>query len=257
MPLLDVESVLCIDLPGHGRSSHIPRGISVNFTDYIIFLRHLISNALSLKKVSFIGHSYGSCLSYSYAGLFPEHVELMVNLDCSRLATSAKNERALTDVRTSVSSFLNAEDLDEVDKGYSWDETVRHLYKVRQGLGMPLSMESCKLIAERSTTKLGNMFYKFSFDSRVKDRSLGRFTNSFNLALARRITCPVLNIQAKKGLAFMETSSIDREELDKHLQHLERSSSKFLNATLDGFHHVHMDNPEPTASLINTFVCHL
>uniref|UniRef100_A0A1B0GQL8 AB hydrolase-1 domain-containing protein n=1 Tax=Phlebotomus papatasi TaxID=29031 RepID=A0A1B0GQL8_PHLPP len=82
IPLLpkDGISYLAIDLPGHGFSSHIPEGMTYSHYDYV-WLIHRIRMIYNWPKVSLIGHSLGAILCFLYAGIFPQNVDMVINLD--------------------------------------------------------------------------------------------------------------------------------------------------------------------------------
>lgn len=62
---------VAVDLPGHGHSSHLPKGCHYHFFDGIFIVIELI-NALKLDKVHLLGHSMGACLASLVGGVVPE-----------------------------------------------------------------------------------------------------------------------------------------------------------------------------------------
>ncbi|KAH8272375.1 hypothetical protein KR018_001097, partial [Drosophila ironensis] len=78
--LLNHTAILCIDLPGHGRSSRLPRGIYYSVYDYVYTIP-LVMKAFGWPKVSLMGHSLGGVMSFMYAGMAPDTVDLVVSLD--------------------------------------------------------------------------------------------------------------------------------------------------------------------------------
>lgn len=73
--------VLCIDLPGHGKSSHFPVGMQYHiFWDYIPVVRRIVKH-FGWKKVKLMGHSLGGAICFMYAASFPDDVSQYISID--------------------------------------------------------------------------------------------------------------------------------------------------------------------------------
>ena len=72
--------LIALDLPGHGLSSHLPRGIPYTFKIMLQSVRKCVMH-LELKNFVFMCHSYGVSLSYFYQTIFPGEVKANVSLD--------------------------------------------------------------------------------------------------------------------------------------------------------------------------------
>lgn len=81
IPLLpNYIGVLCIDLPGHGRSSHLPPGVQYSINDYVYIIPRVMRE-YNWKKVSLMGHSLGGVLSFIYGALAPHTIDMIISLD--------------------------------------------------------------------------------------------------------------------------------------------------------------------------------
>ncbi|XP_017108723.2 probable serine hydrolase [Drosophila bipectinata] len=81
IPLLpDYIGVLCIDLPGHGRSSPLPPGVQYSINDYVYIIPRVMRE-YNWKKVSLMGHSLGGVLSFIYGALAPHTIDMIISLD--------------------------------------------------------------------------------------------------------------------------------------------------------------------------------
>ncbi|XP_017057875.2 probable serine hydrolase, partial [Drosophila ficusphila] len=81
IPLLsDHSGILCIDLPGHGRSSRLPPGVHYNVYDYVFIIPRVMKE-FGWSKVSLMGHSLGGVVSFMYAAMSPDTVDLIISLD--------------------------------------------------------------------------------------------------------------------------------------------------------------------------------
>ena len=81
-PLIEQEisPIFAIDLPGHGFSSFLPRGIPYNETFMAQTIR-TIQRHYGWKKVKLLGHSLGGQMCFNFARLFPEYVQFVISLD--------------------------------------------------------------------------------------------------------------------------------------------------------------------------------
>ncbi|XP_073997770.1 probable serine hydrolase isoform X1 [Rhodnius prolixus] len=250
LPLLDVPSVLCLDLNGHGQSSHLPKGISIYYSDYLIQLRYLFKHLYVWDKdLVFMGHSFGSSLLFTYAALYPEEVSKMINIDCSRYRTAAVVKKMVKDTRRSMDTFLSTENHYKFST-FTFDECVNFVDKERKSFDLGINMESCKILVSRGTSNIGNGKYYFTHDSRLGAHAFGRNTASYNLALASRIKCQVLNVHASGGV---NVNAFGLEE-DKHIKMMNENCKSCLNLVLEGGHHIHLESPEVVAPHINKFL---
>lgn len=130
VPLLPKEfSYLAIDLPGHGASSQIPSGLYYHGDDNIFVLEE-IRLQQKWDRLSLVGHSMGSIVSFLYATIFPENVDLVVALDTLKLQVHSPQMTArLIQYRAEKGFLVDQRGRDESSKPpeYTYDE-----------LGMPL-----------------------------------------------------------------------------------------------------------------------
>lgn len=86
-----------------------------------------------------------------------------------------------------------------------------------------------------------------SRDPKLKRRQIGAFTEDFVLACASSIKCRALNIRASRGVVSGgKTEDVYLDTLDR-MQQCEYH-------VVDGQHHLHLNNPESVAPLINKFL---
>ncbi|KAL7016766.1 hypothetical protein ACKWTF_010129 [Chironomus riparius] len=87
IPLLPKEfSYLAIDLPGHGLSDFIGPGMQYhNIVDNLYVLNHLMKE-YNWDKISLIGHSMGSVLSFTFSSVFPHKTDFVIGIDALKPA---------------------------------------------------------------------------------------------------------------------------------------------------------------------------
>ncbi|XP_024081227.1 probable serine hydrolase isoform X4 [Cimex lectularius] len=251
VPELDVESVLCLDLPGHGLSSHKARGAGMFFLDSVFVIRYIIKNHFNWDKVSLLGHSYGSSIFFTYAGCFPDGVDKMINLDCARVRNADGLDKTVQSFKKTVDEiFASTKKIPKESNGYSIEECVKRMFDLRVSLKLPLSEESCRILLKRGTINIGGK-YKFSHDYLLKINSLGRNTHQFYSALTKNINCDVLNVSVSEGgLHFGQYLA----EIEKQIDTLKKNGKNVIHAVIGGGHHAHLEHPELVHPIINSFL---
>ncbi len=75
--------LLCVDVPGHGLSSHNPPGVPYHFADGLQVIRR-VAGHFSLDRFSLLGHSMGAGMALLFAATHPEMVERLIMLDVGK-----------------------------------------------------------------------------------------------------------------------------------------------------------------------------
>ena len=78
---------------------------------------------------------------------------------------------------------------------------------------------------------------------------MGLISLDLVLAYAARIKCAYLNIRAIPGMKFDFP-----EYYEKILDQIKLGAKKFEYHKVEGTHHVHLNNPERIAPIINNFI---
>ena len=83
---------ICYDLPGHGFSSHYPKGFTYQSVEGLAWINY-IADHFQLEKFSLMAHSYGGHISALYAGIFPERVESLILIDIRKIISQTKTKK--------------------------------------------------------------------------------------------------------------------------------------------------------------------
>ncbi|CAH1390638.1 unnamed protein product [Nezara viridula] len=175
----------------------------------------------------------------------------MVNLDCVRIWTAGDVSKFVEDYRASTEDCNYDLGNENDGQGFSWEETVSKIFEGRRRTGLSISRKSCEIIAQRGAVQIAENKYRFTHDKRLKFRFFGRYTDKMVDRLAERISFDVLNIVPKNGIIIYFSKS-DYNLWWDHLKKIEKGGN-LINVTVDGGHHVHLENPEVVAPLINDF----
>lgn len=250
VPLLPVNtSVLCIDLPGHGLSSHYPKGMLYYiFWDGIVLLRRIVKH-FKWKKVSLMGHSLGGALSFMYAASFPNDVDRIICID---IASPAVREPAhmVNTTGGGIDKTLQYENLTDEDAPcYEYDEMIDIVVDAYKG---SVSKENCKILMKRgmapSPPQSKKEGYYFKRDPRLKVSGLAMMSIETALEYASKLKCKVLNIRALPGQKW--------ERLDYYLNVIEKLKevTEVKYVEVEGTHHVQLESPDKIASIIEEFL---
>jgi pimeloyl-ACP methyl ester carboxylesterase len=225
--------VVAIDLPGHGMSSHGRN--HYHFIDMVADVIHA-ANSLGWDRFSLLGHSMGAGVSTLVAGTVPERIDRCVLLEglgpmvdepaqaASRLARSLrvearkqdKHKRLFPDPQTAIDRLLEAATMKP--------ESARHL--VERGL------------------EQRDGGWAWRADPRLRIDSRLRLSEDHVHAFLAAIRASVLLITADRGWPHDAAVAARRMAALANLSHV----------TLQGNHHVHLDEPDAVAAVIVPFL---
>jgi pimeloyl-ACP methyl ester carboxylesterase len=250
IPLLPKEySYLAIDLPGHGYSSWIPDGMQYHFIDNIYIVDTLMKE-YNWDKISLIGHSLGSILSFTFASVFPKKVDFVVGIDALK-PTIFEPVKFASMIENRVDNFILA-DLRNQEKSeppsYPIEEMAEKMYKGTNG---SVTKECASYLLKRNvrhSTKHPGKFY-FARDSRLKFSYNPGFPQAVCIELAKRVNMPYLFIKAKRSPYYEK-----KEYYEEALNVLKENNPLFEHHLVDSTHHLHLTEPEKISPLISDFI---
>ncbi|XP_022187744.2 probable serine hydrolase [Nilaparvata lugens] len=245
LPLMSSDYFyVCIDLPGHGRSSHYPPGLPLQLLNYVTCVKRVVDH-LNWTRFYYIGHSFGAYIGIHFAGAFPEMVEKLVLLDAFYSTITHVTKTAQT-FRQCALDFLAHEQ--RLKKGvppiYTYDEAVKKITSNRYSI---LDEESAKILLKRSLVETGTGGYKLSTDQRLKLSLQPYFTTKQQKNFLDRISCPVLTVFANSTYDYSESQRNTHEYLYQNVKN-------YRFKVVQGQHDVHLQHPERVAPLVNEFL---
>ena len=246
-PLLpDNIRFIAVDFPGHGKSAHRWPGMSYLHFEYVADVKKIVSQ-LGWEKFSIISHSLGAFVASLYAGSFPNEVENLVLLDYGGYRASSANKPAyrLAKYATTMSN-VNP----KTPRVY---ESVEAAATRREEpfTGNTLQREDALLLTRRGTkaTKGGVIF---SHDPTLKSHVNPFLPPQVSIKLIlSKIQCAVLVLEATDTVYKLdEIQETRKERLNVICDH-----AKFkMWRSVQGGHHLHLDNPGQTAQEIKKFL---
>lgn len=251
LPLLPQHvGILCIDLTGHGYSSKFPKGLPYHTTDYV----HLIVRIMKeykWQKVSLLTHSLSSLVAFIYTSLHPETVDMLIAIDLI-IPVKSTPDFEINALRTNAERFLveveRAEKLAMHEPpSYTFEKLKQMLYEGSKG---SVELANCEHLLTRNIQKSAKYpdKYYFSRDARLKYYIRFISCPPLHLEMAKRIkNVPYLVIKGSLSNMIKEDSGIIIDVLRQNNPHFEYYE-------IDGTHHVHLNNPEACAAVINPFI---
>lgn len=161
---------------------------------------------------------------------------------------ASKPEHLLDDLRRGYMGGV----VKTLDLPYEGDYQIfmDNMSKTRSKPPFKLSKQFCELFLSRDLEKISDNVYRNLTDRRIHLGYMGRPTLPFLDALAERIKCQMLVIRPTGGVLVKHR----KEMLEKQISVIAQNSPKVVYEVVEGGHHVHLENPEIVAPIINNFL---
>ena len=240
-PFLDGIELVAIDMPGHGRSAHLPAGADYSFAGALANLLD-VADALGWDRFGLLGHSMGGAIASLLAAACPERVTRLLAIEAigtlaetpeqtvPRLREALAAQRALRDKRLRVFPDVVS--------------AVRARQFASRVPGSGLGEAEVRLLVARGLRAVDGG-YTWSSDPRLTLPTLVRMTEAQVEALVAGISCPVRAIFADPAQPYLPDG-------------LRRSRTRLLPAgeivVMPGGHHLHMQQPAEVAAAIGDFL---
>lgn len=229
----DAVRLVAWDAPGHGHSGHRETG-PYHFMDYMADAAHCL-DALGWDQAHLVGHSMGAGIACMLSGGLPERIASAVYIEGLGPLTNPPKQ-AVTRFRQAL--------LDEAKRAKRSARVYTQLEAAvakRAELGA-MNEESARRLVERAA-EIVEGGWRWRSDPRLRITSRHYFDEPVVLAYLANIACPALLIRAKDGWPT-----------DPEMMRVRAEAVPDMRVeTLAGHHHLHMDDPAPTAALVLKF----
>ncbi len=227
--------VVAVDLPGHGKSAHRSVDASYSFSGYVADVLSIVE-ALQWSQYSLVGHSLGAGIASLVAVVNYKLIENLVLIDGIG-PLSEPSADAPERLRRSMQRRLRK----PIKKKLIY-ANIEQAIEARQEAG-DLSIDSTELLVRRGTESVDGGI-RWRCDPRLLLPSPVYMTEDQVLAMLSAIQSRTLLIQARTGALSRNTLMKERIKSVPDLSVVE----------LSGGHHLHMENPGPTAEAILDFL---
>lgn len=244
--------LICLDLPGHGFSSHYPEGFAYHYLDGLQYIRR-VANHYGLKQISLLGHSMGGGMSLIYAVTHPEQVKRLVMIDAVK-PVSRSLDVIVQRTRTSVDDLMAIEKKLSTGKHnvYSYESALNRLMEGSNQIHgkESITVDSAKILLKRGLKKTADdEGWMFTRDLRHRVASLYGYNHEAVRVFAAGVKCPHLVVRAKEGNIYEK-----QENIDDILEVYKSTNPKFREVVVQGNHHVHLNHPENVWPAILAFL---
>lgn len=224
--------IVSLDLPGHGLSEH--KRAPYHFIDWVADVV-MAADALGWEKFSLLGHSMGAGISTLVAGTVPERVERAVLLEGLGPMTEEPEHAAR---RLGRSLRQESRKQDKQKRLFDAPETAAE--RLREAAKM--SPESARILVERGLVQVDGG-WTWRADPRLRLDSRMRLTEAHATSFLSAIRSPVLLISATRGWPH------DPKLYESRVAKI----PTIEQATVDGHHHVHLDDADAVAAHVIPF----
>ena len=235
-PHLPGVDLVALDLPGHGRSAHLPPGAEYSLAGTV----HAVldaADALGWDRFAVLGHSMGASIGCLVAAAAPDRVDRLVAIEALGALAEAE-DRTAQRLREAVAArrALRGKRLRIFPDP---DTAVRARM---QASGLPETV--ARRLVERGLHAVEGG-HAWSTDQRLTVSTPTRMTEGQVRDLLRRLACPVLAVYAEPAQPyFPEPLRSERAALPP--------GGRLVR--LEGGHHLHMDQPAAVAAAIEGFL---
>lgn len=228
---------VCIDLPGHGWSSHFPSWQRVDFMDYVHMI-HFILEALQWQTCIYIGHSMGAQLGIIFSTLQPHRFKKIISLD-GIIPPPPTKEEFMESFKDIFMLAIKANSNQAEPFLYTKEEILHALENLRIS---PLNPDAVNALFERAVTEI-NGKYKYNRDIRLK-AALSLMDIDQFIPILHAVTVPLHIILVSQGIQRIFQSNMHKI--------ISSMNPKALIEIIyiDGVHDVHNNNPEIVGPLV-------
>ncbi|RUO19320.1 hypothetical protein CWE08_10115 [Aliidiomarina iranensis] len=221
-----------LDFPGHGHSGHRASGSWYYFTEYVADVVAFIE-AEDIHDLHLVGHSMGGYVAQLVATICPERVSKLTLIEAFGLYISTQGD-VVAHLQNAIAARKRL-----AEKSAPVYPNSERLVKLRAEKS-ELSEDLARLIVERNLQPEGSGV-TWRIDPRVRLASPIRFTETHATDMLKHIKCPVQLILGNTGTP----------ELVQAVAAWQGCVPQLQVHTLQGGHHVHMQQPGEVAQLIN------
>jgi pimeloyl-ACP methyl ester carboxylesterase len=241
------RSIIAPDWRGFGQTD---AGETDNFwfPDYLADLDFLLDHCCPGQPVDLVGHSMGGNVAMIYAGVRPERIRRLVNLEGFGLAAT----------RPSQAPGRYAQWMDELKSLHRGDSALK-TYADQAGVAQRLMKTNPRLPSDKAEWLAGRWArpdaagqWQIQGHAGHKVTSAHIYRLDEMLEVYKRITAPLLSVQADSdSLAQWWKGSYTLAEYHERLHNVPDARSAVVS---DAGHMLHHDQPEQLARLIEDFL---
>ncbi|XP_026758428.1 serine hydrolase-like protein [Galleria mellonella] len=247
--LPDTFFYVTVDLPGNGRSDHLPKGARYTILDFVPTIQK-IKDYFKWNNFAYIGHSLGVIISKYYDIAYPGDILRSVELDPMPAYFTFSPDELSNWYKFSYELFYSEERYPKLNGSletapkYTYEQILELTMKSRG-----LSREPAEQILERSLVPAGDGLYWLVYDQRMKVLAMLPHSPEQLQKIYTSLTTPTFCILATETL---KTGHYDKVPFVKDVTLW--PNKNYRVKIVDGGHDVHVERPECIAKDISEFL---
>lgn len=201
-------------------------------------------------KISILAHSLGANLSFLYAAIFPDDIDLFIALDGIK-PYSKKPGEFIEKMGQNIDLFLKYDAINNSGMeppAYTIDEINK---KMHETYFNSIDTDKCKILYDRniSESKTHPGKYYFTRDIRLKAGSVICWQHEDLKEYMKRVKCPMLMIRT------LGNKFVDKQKyLEDTVRIMKENNKNFHYVEFQGKHHGHLNEPENMVGYITEFL---
>uniref|UniRef100_A0A2A4JG93 AB hydrolase-1 domain-containing protein n=1 Tax=Heliothis virescens TaxID=7102 RepID=A0A2A4JG93_HELVI len=241
---------LSIDLPGNGRSDHLPKGVRYTVMDLVPTLVK-VKDHFKWDKFIYIGHSLGVPIGKLFNIAYPGHMTRVIELDpVPAHHTWPCTREGIHDWFHNYYMMYNDDRYFKFNSGL--ETAPKYTYEKAQQMMMQtrgLSKEATDHVLERCLVPAGDGLYRFTFDQRMKEVTVLPFSGEMLGNIYATASTPTFCVLAKN---MVDIGIYDPVPFVMDEKAWPNRNYRFK--IVEGGHDVHIENPDCMAEDISKFL---
>lgn len=237
---------LCLDLPGHGRSSHLNSFLPPSSLDFVMVYKMVLDH-FGYKHYILLAHSYSAQIGLVFAQVYPHYFTKVIAIDVIYFRT-LKPAKMIGRLFNRFQKLAKIEKTREKDlRSHTREEIVEKL--ANNASLWPMGREVAGRIGDRGTVEVAPGRFRFANDPRVVlwDKPPLNVNDIVEMVRCNPIICPTLII------LFTDTMKMHRE-LEPVVEMYKKTNKKCRVTVVEGTHHMCISNPEVVAPMISRYL---
>jgi len=190
--------IIAPDLRGHGDSAWSPDG-NYEMSAFVYDLAQLV-HQLNLAPVTMIAHSMGGNIATRYAGIYPENVRKLVNIEGLGLSPKMQAERDAIGIQKRFRQWIDDKRnaAGRTPKRYP---TIEAAYDRMKAENSYLTDEQARHLTVHGISRNEDGTWSWKFDNYLNIWAIFDMPREDLLSIWQSITCPMLLLYGEKSWA--------------------------------------------------------